>query len=86
MSPIAAYATDPSLRGRGIARRMAEHSLEEARGARLLGDAIQLRGRSNESAVHLWESLGFEAVGRLPGAFRHPRLGFVDALVMFRKL
>jgi len=27
----------------------------------------------------------FENVGRLPGAFRHPTLGFVDALVMFRK-
>ncbi len=27
----AAYATDPSMRGRGIARRMAEHSLEAAR-------------------------------------------------------
>ena len=38
---------------------------------------------SNESAVHLWQSLGFEVVGRLPGAFRHPRLGLVDALVMF---
>ena len=27
-----------------------------------------------------------DAVGRLPGAFEHPRLGFVDALVMFREL
>jgi ribosomal protein S18 acetylase RimI-like enzyme len=41
---------------------------------------------SNESAVHLWQSLGFETVGRLPGAFRHPRLGAVDCLVMFRTL
>ena len=30
--------------------------------------------------------LGFEIAGRLPGAFRHPALGFVDALVMFRAL
>jgi hypothetical protein len=28
----------------------------------------------------------FKIVGRLPGAFRHPTLGFADALVMFRKL
>jgi hypothetical protein len=30
--------------------------------------------------------LGFEIVGRLPGAFEHPALGYVDALVMFRSL
>jgi hypothetical protein len=36
--------------------------------------------------VKLWESMGFQVVGRLPGAFEHPRLGFVDALVMWREL
>jgi hypothetical protein len=30
--------------------------------------------------------MGFEVVGRLPGAFEHPMAGFVDALVMFRTL
>ena len=29
---------------------------------------------------------GFEVVGRLPGAFLHPDLGYVDALVMYRSL
>ena len=82
----AAYATDPSQRGRGIARRMAEHSLEAARARGFLAMQFNFVVSSNESAVHLWESLGFEVVGRLPGAFRHPRLGFVDALVMFRRL
>jgi ribosomal protein S18 acetylase RimI-like enzyme len=41
---------------------------------------------SNERAVKLWRSLGFEVVGRLPRAFQHPSLGLVDALVMFRAL
>jgi ribosomal protein S18 acetylase RimI-like enzyme len=41
---------------------------------------------TNERAVRLWESCGFSVVGRLPGAFAHPALGFVDALVMFRTL
>ena len=40
----------------------------------------------NERAVRLWSSLGFEIVGRLPGAFSHPTQGYVDALVMFRTL
>ena len=41
---------------------------------------------SNVRAVRLWESMGFQIVGRLPGAFQHPELGYVDALVMFRNL
>ena len=41
---------------------------------------------SNERAVRLWQSCGFHIVGRLPDAFEHPRLGLLDALVMYRKL
>ena len=41
---------------------------------------------SNSAAVHLWSKLGFATVGRLPGAFRHPSLGYVDALVMYQVL
>ena len=41
---------------------------------------------TNERAVHLWTSLGFATVGRLPGAFLHSTLGYVDALVMYRAL
>lgn len=29
---------------------------------------------------------GFEIVGTLPGAFHHPTLGYVDALVMYKQL
>jgi ribosomal protein S18 acetylase RimI-like enzyme len=41
---------------------------------------------SNTAALTLWRQLGFEIVGTLPGAFRHPSFGFVDAYVMFRDL
>jgi len=41
---------------------------------------------TNERAVRLWQSLGFEIVGTLPGAFEHPSLGYVDAYVMFREV
>ena len=41
---------------------------------------------TNELAVRLWQSCGLEIVGRLPGAFNHPRHGFVDALIMYRML
>jgi hypothetical protein len=41
---------------------------------------------TNEPSVKLWQSLGFQIVGTLPGAFRHRTLGFVDAYVMFKEL
>ena len=41
---------------------------------------------SNECVVGLWQSLEFAIVGRLPRAFHHPALSYVDALVMFRPL
>ena len=40
---------------------------------------------SNENAVHLWRRLGFRVVGALPAVFDHPRLGPLDAFVMFRE-
>jgi GNAT superfamily N-acetyltransferase len=82
----AAYATLPAMRGRGIARVMAEHSLAEARRGGFSAMQFNFVVSSNKDAVHLWQSLGFEVVGPLPGAFRHPQLGPVDALVMFRRL
>jgi ribosomal protein S18 acetylase RimI-like enzyme len=41
---------------------------------------------SNVRAVELWTRMGFDTVGRLPGVFRSPSHGTVDALVMFQKL
>jgi ribosomal protein S18 acetylase RimI-like enzyme len=65
---------------------MGEHCLEEAR--RLGYRAMQFNFvvSTNRTAVRLWEQLGFQIVGTLPGAFRHRTLGFVDAFVMFRSL
>jgi len=80
------YITDPAVAGQGVARRMAEHSIELARSRRFRAMQFNFVVSTNERAVRLWQSLGFEIVGRLPLAFRHPSLGYVDALVMFRAL
>jgi ribosomal protein S18 acetylase RimI-like enzyme len=41
---------------------------------------------TNTAAVALWRSLGFETVGTVPRAFRHPTRGLVDLYVMHRFL
>lgn len=82
----AGYMTSPAARGRGVARAMALHSFDEARAMGFAAMQFNFVVASNEAAVHLWTALGFATVGRVPGAFRHPRLGPVDALVMHRPL
>ena len=80
------YITDPAVAGQGVARPMAEHSIELARSRRFRAMQFNFVVSTNERAVRLWQSLGFVIVGRLPLAFRHPSLGYVDALVMFQAL
>jgi len=80
----AAFMVASDARGQGIGRAMAEHCLSEAR---LLGfRAMQFNFvvSTNDSAVRLWQKLGFKIVGTLPGAFHHPEKGYVDVYVMFR--
>ena len=80
------YATAPWATGRGIARAMCLHSLERARARGFRAMQFNCVVASNERAVRLWQGCGFEIVGRVPDTFRHPRLGLVDTLVMYRQL
>ena len=80
------YITAPWASGRGIARTMCQHSLEHAKTRGFRAMQFNFVVSSNERAVRLWQSMGFETVGRLPGAFIHPTFGAVDALVMYRHL
>src|SRR5471032_1275832 len=69
---------------RGVARTMCEHSLVQARQRGFTAMQFNFVIASNERAVRLWQACGFAIVGRLPAAFVHPKLGPVDALVMYR--
>ena len=80
------YVTTPWAAGRGVARAMCAHSFEAAKARGFRAMQFNLVVSSNLRAVRLWQFMGMEIVGRLPGAFQHPTLGDVDAYVMYRKL
>jgi GNAT superfamily N-acetyltransferase len=80
------YMTATAAQGRGVARAMGEHSLEHAKRRGFNAMQFNFVVSTNERAVGLWQRLGFSIAGTLPGAFEHPRLGFVDVYVMFRAL
>ena len=80
------YVTAASAEGRGIARAMCQHSLQRARERGFRAMQFNFVVSTNQRAVKLWTELGFNIVGRLPGAFEHPEQGFVDALIMHQKI
>ncbi|MBL1377404.1 GNAT family N-acetyltransferase [Zobellella iuensis] len=80
------YMVSAAARGRGLASAMCEHSQQVALALGYRAMQFNFVASTNEGAVRLWSKLGFATVGRLPGAFHHPRLGYVDALVMYKWL
>lgn len=80
------YMVASAARGRGVGELMCRHSLDQAREAGFTAMQFNFVVSTNEAAIRLWQRCGFGIVGRLPGAFRHPRLGLVDGLVMYRRL
>jgi ribosomal protein S18 acetylase RimI-like enzyme len=82
----AGFMTAPQAAGRGIGRAMGEHALAQARARGFLAMQFNCVVATNTRAIALWESLGFQTLAHLPGAFRHPTAGLVDALVMYRAL
>lgn len=80
------FVTAPAAQGQGVARAMLLHALETARDLGFRAMQFNCVVSTNTRAVALWQAHGFDVVGRLPGAFRHPMQGCVDALVMYRQL
>ena len=80
------YMTAAWASGRGVATAMCEHSLKFARSQGFRAMQFNFVVSSNRPAIHLWQKFGFAIVGRLPQAFLHPVLGYVDALVLYRAL
>jgi L-amino acid N-acyltransferase YncA len=81
-----AFVTAEAARGRGVARALCSYSVDYCRKASFRAIQFNFVVSTNEPALHLWHSFGFDVLARLPDAFEHPRLGFVDALVMWKTL
>lgn len=82
----AGYMVHPEKQGLSIGRKMAEHSLEEARQAGYNAMQFNMVISTNIHAIRLWKQLGFQQVGILPKVYNHQEQGLVDALVMHRFL
>lgn len=82
----AGWMVKASFRGRGLGRAFANYVIEEARRFGYRGMQFNAVVATNHAAVGLWKSVGFEVVGTVPRAYRHPDEGLVPILVMYRDL
>jgi GNAT superfamily N-acetyltransferase len=82
----AGFVVAERCRRQRIGSRLCQHSLQAARRLGFRAMQFNLVVSTNTAGIRCWQRNGFQVVGRLPGAFRHQRLGFVDALVMIKNL
>lgn len=82
----ASFMVNPAAQGRGIGRVLGNEVLRLAREAGFLGMQFNAVVQTNVAAVKLWQSLGFEIMTTIPGAFRSRRHGLTGLHIMFRSL
>ena len=75
---IMSIATDPAFRGKGAAKQLLSAMEQQLRALKLQWITLEVRP-SNESARKLYESMGFQQVGRRPRYYQKPT---EDALLL----
>jgi GNAT superfamily N-acetyltransferase len=82
----AGFMVSDKAGGKGVGHTLCEHALATAKARGFAAMQFNFVVAANDRAVQLWQRMGFDEIGRAPEAFQHPRLGLVDALVMYRRL
>jgi ribosomal protein S18 acetylase RimI-like enzyme len=82
----AGFMVSPTAWGKGIGRALGVFAIEEAKSQGYQAMQFNFVIKTNEVAVRLWKSLGFQIIGEIPSAYRHPELGEVSALILYKRL
>ncbi|WP_270886185.1 GNAT family N-acetyltransferase [Pedococcus sp. 5OH_020] len=82
----ASFMVAERARGQGVGRALAEDMVRWAATQGYAGIQFNAVVQTNRAAVLLWQALGFEILGTVPGAFESSRHGRVGLHVMFLPL
>jgi L-amino acid N-acyltransferase YncA len=79
----ASFLVATSARGQGVGRALGTYVVDWHRRHGFRGIQFNAVVETNVAAVRLWQSLGFEILGTVPGAFDSREHGFVGLHVMY---
>ncbi|MEH1829253.1 MAG: N-acetyltransferase [Nostoc sp.] len=82
----AGFIVQPGLRGQGLGRFMGEAMLSIAANLGYEAVMFNLVFETNIPSITLWQSLGFEIIGRIPGAAKLENGQVVEALILYHTL
>jgi len=82
----AGFIVQPGLRRQGIGRWMGEAMLAIASAQGYQAVMFNLVFATNTPSISLWQSLGFNTIGRIPKAVQLADGSQVDALILYRSL
>ncbi|WP_196894740.1 GNAT family N-acetyltransferase [Aureivirga marina] len=82
----AGYIVHPEAQGKGIGKKLCEHSLALAKEIGFIAMQFNIVVSTNKVAVAVWKKYGFEIIGTTPKGFKHPEFGFVDTYIMYKSL
>ena len=80
------FVVSRHARGQGIGRALVAHCIDAATASGYQAMQFNQVVSTNTAALSLYRSLGFTEAGCIPDAFRHDRLGYVPAYIMYRRL
>ncbi len=79
----ASFAVASASRGLGLGRKLVENCIETCGKKGFRGLQFNAVVASNASAQHLYESIGFTKVGKIPGAFINGLGGYEDIFIYY---
>jgi GNAT superfamily N-acetyltransferase len=82
----ASFMVSPDHSGKGVGRALGQHVIDQSRADGFRAIQFNAVVETNTVAVKLWQSLGFEILTTLPGAYHHATKGYVGLHIMFQRL
>jgi GNAT superfamily N-acetyltransferase len=80
------FMIDPAHQGRGVGRALGEYLVKWCRAGGYHGIQFNAVVETNQVAVRLWQSLGFQILATVPEAFDSRAHGLVGLHVMYLRL
>lgn len=77
------YAVDASVRGKGVGRALVQDSLDNLAPCGFRGLQFNAVVASNVRAIRLYESMGFDRVGVIPGGFLNGEGVYEDMIIFY---